>query len=66
MRLIPQEPSEEVLRQILATEYPATFRKELRSACNGPETAHWTEKQIVRAYKIYAAIYNSGESNENS
>jgi len=59
MKMIPENPSEETLRLMLAVEYPATFRKELRSPYNGPETAEWTEKQIDVAKHIYASIYEN-------
>ncbi len=52
----PKEPSDEMLRRILSVEHPATFRKELRSPWNGPESSKWTEKRIAVATKIYKAI----------
>lgn len=56
MSNLPKEPSDEMLRRILAVEHPASFRKELRSPYNGPETSAWTEKRIAVAKQIYAAI----------
>lgn len=59
MKLIPEVPTDETLRQMLAVEHPASFKKHLRYPLSGPDNKEWEEKRIAVAQKIYAAVTNN-------
>jgi len=52
---VPEEPTEEMLRAMLAVRWPATYRDCLRSPHNGPQTAKQTEIDIAVVVKQYKA-----------
>lgn len=54
--VIPTEPTDEMIRLILAVEYPATYRQYLRHPDNGPKSYAETEARIERVKKQYSAI----------
>lgn len=54
--IIKTEPTDEVLRQMLAVEFPAVFRKHLRNPLNGPKTSADTEELIKRVTQEYKVI----------
>ncbi len=54
--LVPVEPTDEMIRVSLATEWPATYRDHLRHPANGLSSANQTEKLIERERTRYAAV----------
>lgn len=53
---LPSEPSDEILRQMLAVEYPALYRESLYSQYDGPLMRKKTDDLVAKARKIYAVI----------
>jgi hypothetical protein len=53
-KLVPVEPTEEMLRASLATDLPATYREHLRHPANGPDTAKQNEARIRHVIKRWA------------
>lgn len=56
---MPVDPTDEILRAILAVEFPAIYKTQLRNPLNGPRSADDAEKDIARATKQYAAIFSA-------
>lgn len=56
MRLVPVEPTDEMIRTSLAIERPATYRDHLRHPDAGPKTAAETEALIERERKRWSAM----------
>lgn len=56
---VPVDPTDEILRAILAVEFPAIYKTHLRNPLNGPRSAADAEKDIARATKQYAAILDA-------
>lgn len=54
--LIPEIPSEEQLRLLLAVTWPASYRTYLRHPMNGPKSSEENERQISVAKEQYAAV----------
>ena len=52
---VPEEPTEEMLRAMLAVQWPATYREYLRHPLAGPETIKKQEKDISIVRKQYLA-----------
>lgn len=53
---VPIEPTEEMIRQGLAVEFPGTYKKYLRCPFNGTKTKIENEAQISRMTKQYKAM----------
>lgn len=58
--LVPEIPSEEQLRRLLAVSWPASYRTYLRHPMNGPKNAEENERQIAVAQDQYAAVIHGG------
>lgn len=52
---VPEEPTEEMLRAMLAVRWPATYRDYLRHPMAGPETIKQQERDITIVRKEYLA-----------
>jgi len=53
--IVPKEPTEEMIRAMLAVRWPATYRDYLRHPLAGPETQKQQEKDIAIVRKEYLA-----------
>lgn len=58
--LVPEEPTDEHIRAMLAVGEPATFRHHLRHPNNGPSMTRATELKIERARAMYRALLSAG------
>lgn len=55
-KLVPVDPTEEIIRSMLAVRWPATYRNALRFSCSGPATAAQTERDIAEAEEQFGAM----------
>lgn len=55
-KLVPVEPTEEIIRSMLAVRWPATYRNALRFSSSGPATAAQTERDIAEAKEQFGAM----------
>jgi hypothetical protein len=53
---IPDEPSDEIIRAMLAVESPAIYRDALYQPYDGPLMRKRTDERVAIARKIYAVI----------
>lgn len=58
-RIVPVEPTEEMLRRALAIDWPATYREHLRHPESGPTHRAETEQRIDREKRRYAAMLSA-------
>lgn len=65
-KLVPEEPTDEMIRASLATDLPATFRNHLRHPNNGKIAAKDTEIRIAHERKRYAAVVSAAPEPEAS
>jgi hypothetical protein len=65
-KLVPVEPTEEMLRVQLAVEWPATYRDFLRHPASGEKTKADTEKEIAKAKKRWTAMLAAAPASANT
>lgn len=58
-KLVPVEPTDEMLRVHLAVDWPAIYREYLRHPDNGPGWTKDNEANITRARRRYAAMLSA-------
>jgi hypothetical protein len=58
-KLVPIEPTDEMLRQALIVESPATYAQSLRRKKDGPKTQGIVEADIDRVAKQYHAMLDA-------
>lgn len=55
-KLVPVEPTDEIIRSMLAVRWPATYRNTLRFSGAGPATAAQCERDIAEAKEQFGAM----------
>ncbi|WGL77914.1 hypothetical protein [Serratia marcescens] len=55
-KFVPDEPTDEQLRLMLAVQWPALYREHLRHPLNDPKSREENERQIAIAKQQYAAM----------